>query len=499
MFKYKTDKHGNLQKCKARLVVCGNQQQNHDFPTRATTLAITSLRILLAVAAKFDLETLQLDAVNAFVHANLDETVFMRIPPGYLQSGKVLKLNKALYGLRRSPLLWQQKLTNKMKKLGFKEIPQEPCVVQKDGIIGFFYVDDIVFAFKKDRDDEVKKIVESLSQVLTIKVVGELKWFLELHVIRNRTKRTIWLSQKAYIMKICNEFIQTNPLRFPTTPIEIPELLPIDKDEIVSDSSRTLYQQKIGSLLFAAIATRPDIAFAVLRLSRFNQRLGHKHHKAADRVFHYLFATQDHCIRYGGDVQDFSSFVCASDASFGDNTLDQKSSQGYIIKLFGRTIAWRANKQDTVTTSSTETELLAISQTAKEAIYLSRLMKALKLFLLEVLTIEYNNKQTIRLLVDESTKLQTKLCHVDIHSHWLRQEVQRQSIKIRWVPTKDMVADGLTKALSVIKHEYFVGMTGIEDKRELLASIKREDDLRDVFQQRGANISESFGFGIATS
>ena len=123
MFKYKTDKHGNLQKCKARLVVCGNQQQNHDLPTRATTLAITSLRILLAVAAKFNLETLQLDAVNAFVHADLDETVFMRMPPGYLQSGKVLKLNKALYGLRRSLLLWQQKLTNEMKTLDFKEIP----------------------------------------------------------------------------------------------------------------------------------------------------------------------------------------------------------------------------------------------------------------------------------------------------------------------------------------------------------------------------------------
>ena len=167
------------------------------------------------------------------------------------------------------------------------------------------------------------------------------------------------------------------------------------------------------------------------------------------------------------------------------------------MKLFGGAIAWRANKQDIVTTLSTEAELLAISQTAKEAIYLSRLMKALKLFLPEALTIECDNKQTIRLLVDESTKLQTKLRHVDIHSHWLRQEVQRQSIKIRWVPTKDMVADGLTKALSVIKHEHFVGMTGIEDKRELLASIKREDDLRDAFQQRRANISKSFGFEIA--
>ena len=112
-------------------------------------LAITSLSILLAVAAKFNLGTLQLNVVNAFVYVDLNETVFIKMPPKYLQSGKVLKLNKVLYDLYRSPLLWQQKLTNEIKKLGFEEIFQEPCIVQKDRIIGFFYVDDIIFAFKK--------------------------------------------------------------------------------------------------------------------------------------------------------------------------------------------------------------------------------------------------------------------------------------------------------------------------------------------------------------
>ncbi len=144
------------------------------------------------------------------------------------------------------------------------------------------------------------------------------------------------------------------------------------------------------------------------------------------------------------------------------------------MKLFGRTVALRANKQNIVTISSTEAELLAISQTAKEAIYLSCLMQALNLVIPEALTIEYDNLQTIRLLFNESMKLQTKLRHVDIHSHWLRQEVQRGLIHIRWVPTKEMVAEGLTKALlSAQKHDFFVRMTGIEDQKDLLASIKR--------------------------
>ena len=127
-------------------------------------------------------------------------------------------------------------------------------------------------------------------------------------------------------------------------------------------------------------------------------------------------------------------------------------------------------------------------------------MKALNLTVPEPLTIKCDNTQTIRLLVDESTKLQTKLRHVDIHSHWLRQEVQRGSIAVRWVPTKQMMADGLTKALTHANHGDFVAMTGLEDQSELLATIQKEEDLRESFQlsRNGPEISVSFGYSNAT-
>ena len=294
VFKYKTDKHNRLQKCKSRLVVCGNQQRQHDLPTRATTLAATSLRVLLALTAKFDLETLQLNAVNAFVHAELlDKTVFMRMPPGYAEQRKVLKLNKALYRLRRSPLLWQQKLTNELTKLGYAEIPQKPCIVQRNGVICFFYVDDIVFAYRKDQSKEIKRTIASLSESLTLEDKGELKWFLGLNVIRNRATQTMWLSQKAYISKICANLASTpSEGRLPATLMEPAELLPLtDQEKQPTEASRTLYQRKIGLLLYAGIATRPNIAFAISRLSRFNQQLGKRHYEAADRVFHYLART----------------------------------------------------------------------------------------------------------------------------------------------------------------------------------------------------------------
>ena len=105
VFVYKTDKHGFLQKCKARLVVCGNQQAPGDLPTRATTLASASFRTLMAITAKFGLETIQIDIVNVFVYYNLDEVVYIKLPPGYTKKGKVLRLRKVLYRLRRFPLL----------------------------------------------------------------------------------------------------------------------------------------------------------------------------------------------------------------------------------------------------------------------------------------------------------------------------------------------------------------------------------------------------------
>src|SRR4029077_4128853 len=264
--------------------------------------------------------------------------------------GRVLRLNKALYGLRRSPLLWQTKFTATLKDLGFTEVPQEPCVVLKGGIICFFFVDDIVFAFRKKDKEKVAHTVTSLKETFTMSELGELKWFLGMHIIRDRSKRSLWVSQLSYIEKVANQFTP-DLQRCPETPMVEEELLPLPPDKEVDEADRTLYQRKVGSLLFAAISTRPDIAFAVARLSRFNQRPGKEHHEAADRVIRYLYRTRHLCIRYGHQ-STATSFVFASAASFSDNSIDRKSSQGYIMKLFGGPVAWRANKQDTVTTSS---------------------------------------------------------------------------------------------------------------------------------------------------
>lgn len=172
----------------------------------------------------------------------------------------------------------------------------------------------------------------------------------------------------------------------------------------------------------------------------------------------------------------------ASDASFADNTLDRKSSQGYAIKLFNGLIAWRASKQDTVTTSTTEAELLALSQVAKEAIFTSRLIQELKVKLPSTaVIIQCDNQQTIRLVTQEVSKLQTKLRHVDIHNHWLRQEVTSGRIQVVYTKSADMMADGLTKALPANQWKQFLAQLGVVEIRD--RKVANEAPIEEIQEQ----------------
>lgn len=479
VYTYKSDKHGRFQKCKARLVVRGDQQARsiHE-DTYASTLAGRSFRILMAIAARFDLELVQYDAVNAFVNAKMDRDIFMKMPPGHRKPGRILKLQRALYGLRCSPLLWQKELTRTLEELGFEKVPHEPCCMMKNGIIIFFYVDDIVLAYQKGKENEVKHLTDQLQRKYQLTGGNDLQWFLGIEVVRDRDQGLIWLSQSAYVDKIA-KLATKDPDRWPSVPMSGPELLP--NEERASVASIRRYQKKIGSILYAAVVTRPDIAFAVSRLARFNMNPSDEHHAAADKVIHYLMKTRSLALQLGGGDE----FLVASDASFADNSIDRKSSQGYVMQLFGGTIGWRANKQDTVTTSTTEAELLALSQATKESIFISRLLKEIGIRLeSNTIRIQCDNQQTIKLVNKEVGPLQTKLRHVNIHDHWLRQEAEKGTISVDYIPTEEMVADGLTKALSSQPFNAFVERLGLLDIQGRLNQREIEELDTEALQDR---------------
>jgi len=194
------------------------------------------------------------------------------------------------------------------------------------------------------------------------------------------------------------------------------------------------------------------------------------HLAAADQTISYLYRTRTYAIEYSaptpGDGQQI--FFCASDAAYADDPETRKSTGGFLYKLFGGPADWHSMKQKTVTTSSTEAELLALSYATKETIWWQRFFKNIEFDPGHELTVHCDNLQTIRLLTKENQKLSTKLRHIDIHQHWLRQEVQAGHVKVKWIPTTDMPADGFTKALPRQWHEQFIAQLNLVDIRMLL-------------------------------
>jgi hypothetical protein len=214
--------------------------------------------------------------------------------------------------------------------------------------------------------------------------------------------------------------------------------------------------------------TRPDIAKASSVLAQFLRNPSPKHVAAADRVIAYLLSTKYLAIMFSGEINDDTlnfeayPFEIFSDAAFADN-IDRKSSDGYLFMLYGGPVDWKAAKQATVTTSSTEAELLALSATAKDLKWWQRLYRHIQFNIDGMLRICSDNQQTIRLLTSPNPHLVTKLRHVDIHQHWLRQEVQNGEIDINWVSTDNMKADGFTKALPAQSFARFIRQLNLVD------------------------------------
>ena len=280
-----------------------------------------------------------------------------------------------------------------------------------------------------------------------------MNWFLAVRVVRNRAARKLWLCQDSYVETIARKFDQWNGKTLPKTPMVTDDLTPYDKQATPQEIHK--YQQQIGSLNYAAIVSRPDIVRTTQKLAEFLTNPSPEHRDAAEYCNAYLQGTRFLALQFG-PVTETPLFQASSDASYADDKETRRSTEGYLFLLFGGPIDWRSTKQTTVTTSTTEAELLSLSHAATQLYWWIRFFDEIKLDLDEDYILNCDNLQTVRLMLKESPKLVTKLRHIDIHQHWLRQEVEKKTLDIKWVSTTEMQADGFTKALPRQKHEAFV-------------------------------------------
>ena len=182
-----------------------------------------------------------------------------------------------------------------------------------------------------------------------------------------------------------------------------------------------------------------------------------------DQAITYLYGTKTLAIEFSADTDEQKVFIEVSNTSYADNRSTCKSSENYVFKLFDEAIDWHATKQKTVTTLSTEAKFLALSHAAKEIYWWKCLFRCIQMDPDHDTAVACDNQQTICLLTEDTGKFSTKLCHVDIHRHWLCQEVQKKRLWIDWLSTAEMPADDLIKALPCQKHENFIKLLGLVD------------------------------------
>lgn len=449
----------NQVRYRARLVAKGfSQRHGLDYAeTFSPVVRHTTLRLLFALSVKYNFDTTHLDVTTAFLNGDLEETIYMQKPVCFnsLNDNKVLKLKKAIYGLKQSSRMWYQKVDQCLIKNGYVKSKLEPCLFYKmnddtSKTIVALYVDD--FFIFSNNSNETENLKVMLMSQFKIKDLGQIRQCLGMRVTYDKDVNVLTLDQEKYIDQLLCKF-HMNDCKTADTPME--SKLYLDRDENCDKSLP--YQQLIGSLMYLAILTRPDIAFSVGYLSQFNNCYNKEHWNYAKHILRYLKKTKSYGLKYSstGNLQ-LIGFV---DADWGNNIIDRKSYTGFCFKLMGSLICWGSKKQKNVALSSTEAEFVGLSECSKEAVYLRNLQFEITNMLYSVLI--YNDNQSAQKLVANPV-FHNRSKHVDIRYHFCRDAVANKIVEVQYMPTAQMPADLFTKSLSSTKHYALLKSIGLE-------------------------------------
>lgn len=446
----------NNVRYRARLVAKGfTQKPGVDYThTFAPVIRHSTLRLLFALSVKMGMSITHLDVTTAFLNGVLKEEIYMTVPEGFANKsgGNVLRLKRAIYGLKQSSLAWYEKVKDCLCKLGFNNSQYEPCLFAKTKgdvkiIIGL-YVDDFLIFSNNDREtEELKKL---LALEFKLKDLGFVRQYLGMRINVNKDKSVITIDQTQYIEQLVERF-QMSDCKPQSTPIE-PKLNVEKSTECLPNVP---YQKLIGCLMYLAVLTRPDIAYAVSYLSQFNTCYNICCYNYAKRILRYLQCTKNYCLKYTSNDMNLQGFV---DSDWASDALDRKSYTGFCFMMSGSAVSWQSRKQKSVSLSSTESEYAAMSEASREAVYLRNLIHEIT-GNLYVIDLHCDNQSAMKLASSQQCHNRSK--HIDVRYHYIRNVINDNIIKIKYVPTGEMPADILTKGLCHIKHYKFMYMLGI--------------------------------------
>ncbi|CAL8077757.1 unnamed protein product [Prunus armeniaca] len=444
IFKVKKNADGTISRYKARLVAQGfSQEYGLDYDkTFSPVVRHTTVRLILGLAVQFQWKLRQLDVKNAFLHGELQEEVFMKQPQGFVDPTYpdfVCKLQKSLYGLKQAPRAWNAKFTGYLPTLGFTVSPSDPSLFIKktssDILILLLYVDDIILT--GSNPDIVNSVICDLGEVFELKDMSQLKYFLGLE-IHYQANGNMFVNQAKYAKDLIKKAAMDTckPCSTPSKPHQ--QALTTDG---LALSDPTLYHSIVGALQYLTF-TRPDIAFAVNTVCQFMHNPTDVHFGFLKRIIRYLQGTLQHGIAFSPGTMLLSGY-CDADWAGDPNT--RRSTTGYAVFLGHNTISWASKKQASVSRSSTEAEYRALAHCAVEISWIRQLLCDLHMVIPEAPVLHSDNLSALAL--NANPVLHSRIKHMDIDFHFIREKVQNKDLIVQYVSTDEQVADILTKGL----------------------------------------------------
>ena len=466
VFKAKHDANGNIVRFKARLVARSfSQAYGIDyFETFAPVAKLTTYRTIFALAALEKWEIHGMDVITAYLLGKLKEEIYMTQLEGFVRTGikrnLVCQLLRSLYGLKQAARVWNLKIHAFLIKIGFVRSHADPCLYIniKLGIYITIWVDDLLIAGKDGK--QIADVKRQLASEFEMKDLGELKHFLGMRIART-LNGDITIDQNGYIRQILERFGMQDSKSVSTPFATGSRLVSANHTGTTSPTTTDIkeYQAMVGSLMYAMLCTRPDLAYAIQQLSQFSSNPTNAHFQAAKRVFRYLQGTQTTGLIYGGNHNEITKRVQGyCDADYAADS-DRKSISGYVFTLGGSPISWQAKKQTTVAQSTVEAEYAAMAHAAKEAIWLKYLLQDLGMSKYEPTILFCDNQGAISLAKNPTHHAKTK--HVDVQLHFIRDHVEKGTINIEYCPTEDMLADLMTKGLAKDRHAGLMELMGV--------------------------------------